>query len=116
MYHVIGNKMAKVQMQIITPVPNVIFLIIPNKVSFFEISGSLANPDSQICLTRYLNVVQSHIYRKGNSCAYKLAIHDHSVVGTIWWDELTHFLFEKSLFRLCAVKWYLHVMITSILP
>lgn len=89
-------------MQIITPVPKEIFLIIPNKVSFFEISGALLNPDSQIYLTRYLNVFQSRIYRKGNSCANKLAIHDHSVVGTIRWDELPHFLLEKNLFRLCS--------------
>jgi hypothetical protein len=35
-----------------------------------------------------IQVISSHIYREGNSCADKLAALGHSIVGEIWIDHL----------------------------
>jgi hypothetical protein len=35
-----------------------------------------------------IQVISSHIFREGNSCANKLAALDHSIFGEIWLDIL----------------------------
>ena len=35
-----------------------------------------------------VQVISSHIYREGNSCADKLAFLGHSAIGAVWLDRL----------------------------
>jgi ribonuclease HI len=44
------------------------------------------------CLLLGINLVSSHIFREGNSCADKLANHGHTIIDFTWWDSLPQFL------------------------
>lgn len=35
-----------------------------------------------------IQIILSHIFREGNCCADKLANIDHSIQGSIWFEEL----------------------------
>jgi hypothetical protein len=43
-----------------------------------------------------LVIFHSHVHRKGNICADRLASHGHTIVDALWWDFLPYFL--RNLF------------------
>jgi hypothetical protein len=44
------------------------------------------------CMLLALNLIRSHIFREGNSCADRLANHGHLIIDFTWWNFVPQFL------------------------
>jgi ribonuclease HI len=50
------------------------------------------------CLSCQMQLLFSHVYREGNSCADKLAAHGHVITGFLWWDVIPPFIYHDFFF------------------
>ncbi|PNY04507.1 ribonuclease H [Trifolium pratense] len=58
------------------------------------------------CLSKNMQLLFSHTYREGNSCADKLANHGHQVTGFHWWVSLPSFIREEFSKDRCSLPCY----------
>ncbi|MCI14817.1 RNA-directed DNA polymerase (Reverse transcriptase) [Trifolium medium] len=49
------------------------------------------------CFWLNMQIIFSHTFREGNSCADKLASHGLSIVNFQWWSSLPHFAYDDFI-------------------
>jgi ribonuclease HI len=61
------------------------------------------------CFSCQMQLLFSHVYREGNSCADKLAAHGHVITGFLWWDVIPPFIYHDfSLIALALLTFGKH--------
>jgi hypothetical protein len=61
------------------------------------------------CFSHQMQLLFSHVYREGNSCADKLAAHGHVITGFLWWDVIPPFIYHDfSLIALALLTFGKH--------